>query len=38
MPSGPILVFALSVGMEDETCDIILGIPKENGLETKGID
>jgi hypothetical protein len=38
MPPGPKLGFALFVGMDDAIFDIILGIPNEKGLETKGMD
>jgi hypothetical protein len=38
MPPGPKLGFTLAVGMEDEICDVMLGIPKEKGLETEGIN
>jgi hypothetical protein len=38
MHLGPILGFVLFVGMEDESCDVIFDIPKEEGLETKGMD
>jgi hypothetical protein len=38
MPPGPTLGFALATGIEDESCDIMLGIPQEKGFETKGID
>jgi hypothetical protein len=32
MPPGPRLGFALFTGMEDESYDVIFGIPKEKGL------
>lgn len=38
MPRGPKLGFTLAAVMKDESCDVMLGIPKEKGLETKGID
>jgi hypothetical protein len=38
MPPGPKLGFSLVAGIKDESCDVILGIPKEKGLETEGID
>ena len=38
IPPGPKRGFALATGIEDESCDVMLGIPKENGLETESID
>jgi hypothetical protein len=37
MTPGPKIGFALVAGMEDEICNVILGIPKEKGLETEGM-
>jgi hypothetical protein len=38
MPLGPKLRFELVARIEDEIYDIILGIPKENGLKIEGIE
>ena len=37
MPLGPKLGFELVARIEDQICDIILGIPKEKWLETEGM-
>jgi hypothetical protein len=38
VPPSPKLVFSLVVGMEDESFDVMLGIPKVKGLEAKGME
>jgi hypothetical protein len=38
MPLGPKLGFSLVVGIEDESCDVMLEIKKEKVLEAEGID
>jgi hypothetical protein len=38
MPPGPRLGFSLFDGMEDESCNVIFGIPKEKGIDTEGMD
>jgi hypothetical protein len=38
VPPDPKLVLTLDVRMEDDMCEVIFDIPKEKGLEARGID